>query len=142
VSQILVVRSVGGLSGADDHAKAALRAMPIGTVARAELVIPRNLKHHRKFFALLQLVWASSETWPSVEDLLIELKVRLGVTKDVILRDTGEVVKVLGSISFAKMDEAQFNEFYERAIAALCELAGGIEADVLRNEVLNQLASA
>lgn len=140
--RLYLTRTVAGLAAADDEAVAALRRIKVGKLVRADVVIPRNVNHHRKFFALLNTVWAATDLWPSVEDLLIELKVRLGIVSDVVLRDSGEVVKVVGSISFASMDQSAFDQFYERALRALCEVAGGIEADALRQEVLDQLRAA
>jgi hypothetical protein len=121
---------------------ASLRRIKVGQVVRADVVVPRNLRHHRKFFALLNLVWAATDQWESVEDLLIELKVRLGVVRDVVLRESGEVVKVVGSISFGSMDQAEFDAFFEKSLRLLAHMAGGIESDVLRREVLNNLAEA
>jgi len=140
--QLYLTRSVTGLSAADDEAVAHLRRIKVGQVVRADVVVPRNLRHHRKFFALLNLVWAATDQWESVEDLLIELKVRLGVVRDVVLRESGEVVKVVGSISFGSMDQAEFDAFFEKSLRLLSHMAGGIESDVLRREVLNNLAEA
>jgi len=140
--QIYLTRSVSGLAAADDEAVACLRKIKLGQVVRADVVTPRNLKHHRKFFALLNLVWAATDQWESVEDLLIELKCRLGVVRDVVLRDSGEVFKVVGSISFGSMDQAEFDAFFERSLRLLAQMAGGIESETLRREVLNNLAEA
>jgi hypothetical protein len=140
--QLYLTRSVTGLSAADDEAVTCLRRIKVGQVVRADVVVPRNLRHHRKFFALLNLVWAATDQWESVEDLLIELKVRLGVVRDVVLRESGEVVKVIGSISFGSMDQAEFDAFFEKSLRLLAHMAGGIESDVLRREVLNNLAEA
>lgn len=64
--QIYLTRSVSGLAAADDEAVACLRKIKLGQVVRADVVTPRNLKHHRKFFALLNLVWAATDQWESV----------------------------------------------------------------------------
>lgn len=135
-------RGLRGLEPADDAGLDLLRHLKQGELVRAEITKPRNVRFHRKFFALLNLVWSATGEWSSVEDLLIELKVRLGLTKEIVIRQTGEVVKVPGSISFAKMDETQFSEFYEKALRELCVMAGGIDSDILRQEVLSQLAAA
>lgn len=135
-------RTLTGLKASDDASVEVLRRVKLGKVVRVELSTPRNIAHHRKFFALLNLVWASAGDWPSLEDLLIELKVRLGLFREITIRDTGEVVKIPGSISFAKMDQLKFEEFYERALKELCSMAGDIDHAALRNEVLNQLAAA
>jgi hypothetical protein len=141
MAEIYLTKTVNGLSPADDAAREILRKIKLGKVVKAEVVQPRNLRHHRKFFGLLNLVWQAAGDWASVEDLLIELKIKLGITKDVVIKDSGEVFKVVGSISFAAMNQHAFDEFYERALQALCELAGGIESDMLREEVLRQVAA-
>lgn len=130
------------LEPVDEAGTEALRKIKLGKVVRCEITQPRNVQHHRKFFALLTTVWNASGEWPSVEDLLIELKCRLGITREVILRDSGEVVKVVGSISFAKMDQGQFDVFYEQSIRELCRMAGGIEEQALREAVLEHLVAA
>ena len=63
---------------------------------------------------------------------------------EVIDPATGEVLKVvkLKSISFARMDQVEFEAFFERALRTLSEMAGGIDYEILRNEVLSQLAAA
>lgn len=137
-----MTRTVSGLGPADDAALQQLRKLKLGTTVRADIAVPRNIKHHRKFFALLNMVWQSAGDWVTVEDLLTQLKLKLGLTHDVVVRESGEIVKVLGSISFAAMDQTAFDAFYERALMALCELAGGIDSNMLRQEVLNQLAAA
>lgn len=140
--ELWMERTLTGLKASDDASVEVLRRVKLGKVVRVELTTPRNISHHRKFFALLNLVWTSAGDWPSLEDLLIELKVRLGLFREITLRDTGEVVKIPGSISFAKMDQLKFEEFYERALKELCAMAGGIDHAALRNEVLSQLAAA
>jgi len=139
---LYLTRTLTGLVAHDDAAKAALRKIKLGRVVKAEIVQPRNLAHHKKFFALLGIVWAAAGDWATVEDLLTQLKIKLGLTTDVVVRESGEVVKVLGSISFASLDQAGFDAFYERALKALCELAGGIDSEMLRQEVLQQLSKA
>lgn len=140
--QLYLTRTVHGFSAATDESMADMRKIKLGKIVRCEVTQPRNVHHHRKFFAMLQTVWAATGDWPSVDDLLIELKIRLGITTDVIVRSTGEVVKVLGSINFASMDQAAFDLFYDSALRELCVIAGGIDVDVLRDEILTQLAAA
>lgn len=142
MSEIWMKRGLRGLEPADDAGLEVLRRIKQGDIVRADITRPRNIRHHRKFFALLNLVWSASGEWASVEDLLIELKVRLGLTRDVIIRSTGEIVKVPASISFAAMNQLAFDNFYERALRELCAMAGGIDSNILREEVLSQLAAA
>ncbi len=142
MADLYLTRTLAGFVANDDAAKEIMRKIKVGKIVKCEITTPRNMRHHRKFFALLTTVWQAAGDWPTVDDLLIELKIKLGITKDVVIRESGEVVKVLGSISFAAMDQAAFDTFYERAIQALCFMAGGIDSEMLRQEVLNHLAVA
>lgn len=140
--EFFAVRTVGGLKPVDDNGVEILRKIKVGEVIQCEVNKPRNLAHHRKFWALLNVVWKAAGDWSSPYGLLIELKVRLGHVQEVLLRDTGQVVHVPKSISFAHMDQTEFDSFYECALMQLCEMAGGIEPEELRNEVLLELAQA
>jgi len=142
VSDLYLTRTVAGLAAVDDAAKEILRKIKLGKMVRCEITQPRNIQHHRKFFALLNTVWQAAGDWVTVDDLLIELKIKLGITKDVVVRESGEIVKIVGSISFAAMDQLEFEKFYERAVQTLCVMAGGIDSDMLRQLVLEQLAAA
>ena len=141
-SEIFMQRTVGGLKPVDDHGIDVLRKIKVGEVIQCELNKPRNLAHHRKFWALLNVFWSATGDWSSPYGILVELKVRLGHVQEVLIRDTGEVVKVPKSISFAQMDQTEFDTFYERALAELCKMGGGIEPEDLRNEVLMELSRA
>jgi len=140
--EFFVERTVQGLKAIDDHGRSILQKVKVGEVIQCELNKPRNLAHHRKFWALLNTVWQAAGEWSSPYGLLIELKVRLGLVQEVLLRDTGELVRVPKSISFAQMDQTEFDQFYERAMMELCAMAGGIEPAELRQAVLEELARA
>lgn len=140
--ELLLVKTLTGLAPADDAAREDLRPVKLGTFLRADVRRPRNVLHHRKFFALLNTVWQGCGTWPSVDALLVDLKFRLRHTDDVLLVSTGELVRIPRSISFASMDQAEFDAFYQRALRELCDMAGGIEEASLRQAVLEQLEAA
>lgn len=82
---------------------------------------PRNYEFHKKFFALLRLTVDNlPETLQeqmhiyNEEDLLDCLKVELGLFHTVQHGDR-EIIKT-GSISFASMDESEFERFYNRSL--------------------------
>lgn len=141
-TEIFMERTLAGLRPVDDQGTDVLRKIKVGEVIQCELNKPRNLAHHRKFWALLNVFWGATGDWSSPYGVLIELKIRLGHVQEVLIRETGEIVKVPKSISFAQMDQTQFDEFYERAINELCTMGGGIEPAALRSEVLSELARA
>lgn len=141
-SEFFVQRTVGGLKPIDDNGINILRKIKVGEVIQCEINKPRNLAHHRKFWALLNTVWKAAGDWSSPYGVLVELKVNLGLITEARIHSTGEIVHVPKSISFAQMDQTEFDSFYERALMKLCEMAGGIEPDELRQAVLEELARA
>jgi Protein of unknown function (DUF1367) len=140
VADVMLVKRLNGLHPADDAAAEVVRGLGQGEIVRATVRKPRNVQFHRKFFALLQLVHESTDAWPTVDALLIDLKFRLGHVEPVQL-SSGEIVRLPKSISFARMDDVEFHQFFNRAIRELCEMAGGIAEDDLRQAVLQELAA-
>ncbi len=138
---VMLAKRLNALVPADEQSAELIRGLAQGEIIRAKVTRPRNLLHHRKFFALLQLVHSATDQWPSVDALLVELKFALDHVEHVQL-SSGEVVRLPKSISFAKMDDLEFQQFYDRALRVLCELAGGIPEDMLRETVLQELAAA
>lgn len=139
-SSVYMQRTVTGLKAADERALHVMRRVPVGEMVLCKITNPRNLAHHKKFMKLISIFWEAAGDWSSPYAVLIELKVRLGHVQEVKIRETGEVVSVPRSISFASMDQTQFEEFYEKALNELCVMAGGIEPAELRQAVLEQLA--
>lgn len=146
MTELYLLRTLNGLAASDDDSRDALRKVKHGSLVLVEIRRPRNIHFHKKFFAMLDLVWAAAGEWPTVEHLLADVKVAIGhVEKHQLTnRKTGETFDyvTLKSIAFHNMDDIEFEKFYERALVALCDLAGGIEAEYLRAEVLQQLAAA
>lgn len=137
-----MMKTLGGqLQATDDLGRDRLRRIKLGQFVLATIRLPRNTAMHRKFWKLITVVWQASGVWNSPEDLLIELKFRLGIVRKYTLLASGEIVRIPGSISYASMDQLSFDVFYERAMLQLCELAGGIDSDVLRAEVIQQLGN-
>ena len=80
----------------------------------------RNIRHHRKFFAMLNFVLHNSERYASKEDILNDIKYALGLYR--IKEIDGKEYIEFKSISFDKMDEVEFSDFYNRAIFYLSEV--------------------
>ncbi|MFN3605504.1 MAG: DUF1367 family protein [Leptonema sp. (in: bacteria)] len=88
----------------------------------------RNIKHHRKFFAILNIAYNNMDYYNSVDDVLDDIKINLGLY-DVIEVDGKKIVK-LKSIAFDKMDEIEFSEFYNKAIKYIAGKLGVSEEEL------------
>jgi len=87
----------------------------VGDIIKAKTNKPRNYEFHKKFFALIDLVFENQDKYETLEDLLVEIKLKVGHYKE-HLTTKGQIIYLPKSISFAKMDEAEFSIFYEKVI--------------------------
>lgn len=143
MTAIFCRRTVSGLSADDDAATSVLRKIKVGDVVRVEVRRPRNLRAHRRFFALVNLVYTNSEKFPSPDVARRVLTCRAGHALPYIIESTGEVLLIPESISFANMDQDEFDAFWQRVVKVVCEeiLPGVTEADI-EAEILSCVGAA
>lgn len=96
------------------------KKLEIGTEVVAEIKRPRNYEHHKKFFALLRLVFDNlpedlSERYPNMESLLTEIKFQLGYY-DTHITLSGRETHIPKSIAFEMMSQDEFAKFYDRTV--------------------------
>ncbi len=119
---------------ADEGAAELMRSIRLGECVSVEVKRPRNIQHHRLFFALLNLVFENQEHFKTVDELRFALCIAIGHADPVVTR-SGTHMKPR-SISFGKMDQAEFNTFFDRAVNFICtEVLPGMDSEALRNEV-------
>ncbi len=97
---------------------------------------PRNINHHRKFFALLRL---AVENWPveiTQEALLGLIKIKIGHANPVQSAD-GTIHYIPRSINFESLDQQEFEPFYDSALK-LIATALGVDPGTLNQEAHSQ----
>lgn len=102
---------------------------------------PRNYEFHKKFFALVRLTFDNLPerlvrmlNIHSEQDMLDNLKLDLGLYS--VVYHGGKAVIKLGSISFAAMDETDFQKFYDRCVdVVLFNYLRGTDRKTLLDEV-------
>ncbi|MDQ6968712.1 MAG: DUF1367 family protein [Mariprofundaceae bacterium] len=92
-----------------------LRVWRVGTDLRAKIVKPRNGQFHRLAFALLNLVLENQERYSTIEDLLVEFKLKSGHYSEHVTTK-GVMIYVPKSIAFDKMDQSEFEILYSKWI--------------------------
>ncbi len=95
------------------HDATEFEKLKVGNEYKVDARKARNPDHHRKGFALINLIFDSQEKYTTIEQLLTELKLRVGWYEEHV-RMSGELVLIPKSISFADMDQTQFETFYTR----------------------------
>jgi hypothetical protein len=144
MARFLVAKHLGSLHPVDEGGQDALRKIGNGELVMIEMKRPRNVKHHRMFWALMTIVWEQMDTerYPTVEDLVAAVKISAGLRTRIELPN-GETGFIPGSIAFHKMDQGAFSDFYER----VCDLVAkhflpGVTSDDLRREVSIMIGAA
>lgn len=101
-----------------------------GAVLTVDMHQKRTLPLLKKYWAVLRDVVANCKTpWNSTEEASDALKLALGVT-DIGKTVSGQWFIRAGSISFNSMDQAEFKDFFDKAMAVLAEVTG-IDPDAL-----------
>lgn len=137
---IWVVKDLrGALIATDDYGRGRIRKLKLNAPTLCTIKQPRHGPMHRKLWALVNVVWQSTGNWETPAELMRELKIRLGILEKFLVEGIGWVT-VVGSISYANMDQSAFEVFFEGALRKLCEMAGNIDRDSLRQAVLEELS--
>lgn len=125
---------------ADRDAFLSLERMQEGREYLVNLTRPRNVRHLRKLFALLNLVQDNTDRWPTVETLLDDLKISTGLFETRVNAVTGLPYVVAKSISFASMTQDEFEQWFDRAVDLICKQVLQMDREYLLAEIADVLA--
>jgi len=125
--KIMLKREGHALIPATEHDEDQFQKLRFNLWYKTDMRRARNPDHHRKGFALIKLIFDSQEKYQTVKDLLTELKLQTGWYTEHV-RGTGELVYIPKSISFADMDQTEFEEFYDRVLDIAIQQHGLEEA--------------
>lgn len=133
-------KTLHGLSPVDEDAQKILHGIKPGQLVTVEVKRPRNLQHHRLWWKLCSVVAENLPGDYPAETVCELIKLRIGHVD--IIKTRGGITEIPKSISFAKMDQTQFREFFDRAVAFICsDLLPGVNRDELTQHV-NELLGA
>lgn len=115
MSEIYAVRKSNCFIPVNDSDLENLKRVKNGEMVKVEIKKPRNIKFHRKFFALLQIVVDNDERYANTNVVLHIMKLKLGHYESIV-NTNGKMIYIPKSISFTKMDDTSFGEFYQQAV--------------------------
>jgi len=118
-----LLRTKDGLVPVDDASVKAVLKVKEGYEIFAEYKPRRNMKFHKKYFALLNAVILNQEHYKSVDNLHEAIKFKGGFYETIIPLDGHPFIKTK-SIAFDKMDGQEFDEFYSVALDEAILLVG------------------
>ena len=131
---LFMQKDLGCLKPGSEQAASALNKIKLGDLVLVEMKRPRNLHHHRKFWALAHEVANNQEHYPDAEAVVAAIKVATGHCTWV--QTPKGMVGIPKSIAFHKMDQTQFEEFYDKAVGFICEtIIPGLDSNALRQRI-------
>ena len=111
--EVYLKRRGGALIPDDDHSAEIIARLDSNKRFKVELKQDRNARQHRLFFGLLNIVYPSTH-YESFDMFLVSVKIATGHVDTVIMKG-GKVAFIPKSISFAKMSQTEFKDFFDRA---------------------------
>jgi len=125
-TEILLSKTAGGtLAPADQQAVDYVSKLKLGQPVKATIVRPRNIQFHKKYFALLQVAFDAWEPPAKQYKGEVVQKNFKQFRRDIVILSghyetaytlKGEVRLTPKSISFANMDEDEFEALYSATI--------------------------
>jgi aminopeptidase C len=134
-----LVKTSMGLSPYTDEDAIELRRVGIGDILQAKALDQRNVQHHRKFFALIRVVYDNmpeqfDRHFPTKDDLRHELIKRAGFYKEYIDLKGNKQYRA-ESISFDSMGQKRFDDLYNRVLDVVVQWFL-FDRDVLESEIM------
>jgi hypothetical protein len=133
MARLYLKKTLTGFVPADEETRALGRKYKLGEVYKAEVVKPRNLKHHRLAFALLNLTYQNQDRYTNFNVFRKAVAIAAGHVDELITLD-GEVLLQPRSISFDALDEVEFTPVMAAMMTVCCGILG-MNAPELEAEV-------
>jgi hypothetical protein len=94
----------------------------------------RNVKFHRLFFALMNLAFENQEAYTILDVMRKDIIKHAGYYTERINAITGEITQEANSISFANMEETEFNKLYADCKSVISQWIG-IDNETISEEI-------
>lgn len=112
-SRIIMQRRGQYLAPTDSDGMEVINALGRDELVSVNLVRPRNIGHHRKFFKMIGEVFKAQNEYMDQDHMLDDIRIELGHCRRRV-RPDGTISFSPRSISFARMDQGAFEIFYNR----------------------------
>lgn len=142
MTKVVMRKNLSSLVPADEQAVDMLAKIKHGDLVFVEVKRGRNVAHHRKLFALLQIVFENQDHYKSVDDILTAFKLRTGhyKVKRFILDGVPFDYYEPKSISFAALSQEAFEPVYTKMVDFLVsEVIPGLGREELERQVMEVL---
>ena len=127
--KLLVVNTPRGLVPLGDDDYEEKKKLKLGQTYSVEVKVARNVDFHRKYFALISYAWEflneqETERFRTKENFRKYVEVAAGHCDVIFHPRLQEYVEIPKSISFGKMDNAEFSDLYTRVKGVIFSIIG------------------
>jgi len=132
MAKIALIRTLSGFKPAYDSDFELSKKIKLNEVYVYDFKKPINYELHKKFFALVNMVFQNQEQYTNAEHLRKDLIIESG-NYDLRYDLHGVEIKEAKSISFSSMDEIVFSELYNSVIDVIIKYFHFDRQDILDN---------
>jgi hypothetical protein len=130
--KIALVKTDFGLIPAYNSDSEIIKKFAKGEIIECSVKKARNIKFHRKAFALFNLVFENQERFENLDHLRKYITIKAGFYDEI---ETGKGLMILPkSIKFEKMDNITFEDFYNKCLGVI-EREFLIDSDVINENL-------
>lgn len=134
MARLYLKRTLRGFEPADAPSLETWRQYRVGETYRADVVKPREYRHHKLAFALLQMTFDNQEQYTNFEQFRKAVAIAAGHTEELVTVD-GEIVRLPKSLSFDALDEIEFTKVFSAMMTVCAHILHDIGLDELEAEV-------
>jgi mannose/fructose/N-acetylgalactosamine-specific phosphotransferase system component IIB len=132
--ELFAIKTSSGFIPEHDSDYEKAKKIKKGESVKISVTRPRNYEFHKKFFALVRLVHHNQDIIEEEDDLRLYMIMKAGYVKKIETKDG--LMYLPKSISFAKMDEIEFQDLYNKVIDVAIKILGTDRKSLL-DEVIN-----
>lgn len=130
--EITLIKTLSGFKPCYDSDSEKAKKIPLNEPFVITYTKKRNIKFHRKFFALINMVYQNQERYNSIDHLRKDLTIASGFY-ETRYGLHGEEITEAKSISFANMSEEEFSELYSAFVDTVVKYFEFSKTDIAEN---------
>lgn len=131
--KLFIVKNLNGtIKPAHDSDYDLLKKLKVNEIYKCEIVQPRNLAFHKKFFALIKMLYDNQDRYSNIDHLRHDLIIEAGYYE---LRYNIHGVEIYEpkSISFANMKQDEFDKLYSAVVDVIVKYFNFDREDIAQN---------
>lgn len=136
MARAFFIRTLHGLIPDGDAARDCLKGVKVGQAVSVEVTRPRNIQHHRLYWALCSTI--ADAVGAEAETISDVLKLRTGHVR--VIQTKQGLMRFPKSIAFAQMDQAAFSTFFDKCCEIIsAEWLGNLPSAEVKFQVLEMI---